>query len=118
VLLAAIGMGLMAGTVSVLLAHRTNESFTTGEQLSHAMGIPLIGSVSEIISVQQRRMRRLKNYILYPLNIAGMSAVTLLMVGMLYINLKRPELYSRLIDDPQAVIRAQLGGETETALQD
>jgi uncharacterized protein involved in exopolysaccharide biosynthesis len=118
VLLAAIGMGLMAGTVSILFAHRTNESFTTGEQLSHAMGIALIGSVSEIISGQQRRMRRLRNYVLYPLNIAGMSAVLLVMVAMLYVNLKRPELYGRMIDNPQATIRAHLSDDTGTSLQD
>ena len=92
VLMAAAGLGLVSGAVSVLFAYRTNESFLTGEELSRSIGLPLMGSVSEIISRQQRRIRRLRKFVLYPLNFAMMAVVLLALVGLLYVNVERPEL--------------------------
>lgn len=108
VLLAAVGMGLLSGAVSVLFAHRTNESYRSGEDLAQAMGVPLVGAVSEIISKQQRRIKRLRKCILYPLNVAGMSAVLLLLTGMLYFNLKRPEAFDRITTYPGEFISSKL----------
>jgi uncharacterized protein involved in exopolysaccharide biosynthesis len=108
VLMAAIGMGLMSGAVSVLFAHRTNESFRSGEDLSEAMGVPLIGSVSEIISKQQRRLQKIRRYVIYPMNIAGMSAVLLVLTGMLYFNLKRPETFDQITKHPGQFISSKL----------
>lgn len=98
VLMAAVGLGMLSGAVSVLFAHRTNESFHSGEELSTSVGVPLIGCVSEIISHSQRRMKRLRRYVLAPLNLAAMTGVLVAMTALLYLNLKRPERYDKLMD--------------------
>ncbi len=96
VVMAAIGLGLVAGAVSVLFAHRTDATFHRGTELAASLDLPLLGSVSEIISAQQRRTRQIRRMVLYPLNFAAMAAVLIFMASLLYLNLQRPELFSRL----------------------
>lgn len=88
VLLAAITLGLLTGGVSVLSAYRSDESFVNGDQLAESMGLPLIGSVSEIISRKQRRMRRLRAMLLYPAGGAVMAGILLVLVSFLYVSLQ------------------------------
>ncbi len=111
VVMAALGMALLASAVSVLFAHRTNESFAGGEELAESVGVPLIGAVSEIISKQQRRIKRLRQCVIYPLNLAGMTAVLLVMTATLYLNLKRPETYHRILDDPGLFISEKMSAD-------
>ena len=92
VLMAAVGLGMVSGGVSVLFSHRTNESFLTGEELSKAVSVPLLGSVSEVSSAHQRRMKRIRQLVIAPVNLAGMTVVLLVMVGLLYSNLRQPEV--------------------------
>ncbi len=96
VLMAAIGLGLVAGAAAVLLAHRTDATFHRGSELAASLDLPLLGSVSEILSVRQQRARRVRRLVIHPLNIAAMAAVVLFMASLLYLNLERPEVFSRL----------------------
>jgi hypothetical protein len=96
VLMAAVGLGLVAGAAAVLLAHRTDVTFHRGNELASALDLPLLGSVSEILSVRQQRARRVQRLVIYPLNLTAMAAVLVFMAGMLYLNLERPELFNRL----------------------
>ena len=100
VMLAAIGIGIMSGVASVFFAHRSDETFTTGEELAKALQTPLMGSVSEIISSHQRRMRRLRNLVIYPMNAAAMLAVLAILVGVLYLQLERPADLAKLRQAP------------------
>ncbi|MCE9589134.1 MAG: hypothetical protein K8S99_01265 [Planctomycetes bacterium] len=90
VLLAAVGIGLLSGIASVFFAHRADETFTSGEELAKAFQVPLMGSVSEIISAHQRRLRSIRNFVLYPLNAAAMLAVLAILSGVLYMELEHP----------------------------
>ena len=110
VLMAAMGLGLVSGVVSVLFAHRTNESFQTGEELSEAINLPLTGAVSEIISPQQRRIKHLRRFVLYPLNLAGMTTVLLVMVGLLYVNVKHPQALGQAETDGGDVVQPVTDG--------
>lgn len=103
VLMAAIALGLIGGAASVYFAQRTDESVQDGERLAESLGIPLFGSVSEIISSQQRRVRRVRNMILYPVNATVMSAVLLFMAAMLYVDLEKPHNFEHLADDPASI---------------
>ncbi|MBL4702660.1 MAG: hypothetical protein JKX85_15550 [Phycisphaeraceae bacterium] len=91
IVLSAIGLGLIAGSVSLLFAHRMDETFHDGEQLSNTLQLPLLGEVSEIVSVQHRRMRKIRNMVVYPLNAVAMTAVLGALVSVLYLNLKSPD---------------------------
>jgi hypothetical protein len=92
VMMTATVFGLLLGSVTVFLAHRTSDSFTDGEEAAQAMGMPLFGSVSEIISRRQRRLRQLRNHVLMPLNVAAIAAVLLSLTSLLYLALEKPHV--------------------------
>jgi len=96
VLMAAIGMGLMAGALSVFFAHRTDESFGSGAELAKTFDLPLLGTVSELISRQHRQTRRVRNMILYPTNAALMVAALIAMATILYLDLEKPNTLAGL----------------------
>jgi uncharacterized protein involved in exopolysaccharide biosynthesis len=115
VLLAAIALSVLAGAGSVFFAHRTDESFGTGDALAGAMGLQLFGSVSEIISRRQRRVRRLRNLFVYPANAAAMGAVMIALMSLLYMNLERPDLFEEFRQGPAKFLLGKLpvgGGPT------
>ncbi len=99
VLMAAIGLALMAGSVMVFLAHRMDDAFHDGEQAAETLDLPLFGSVSEIISRQQHRTRRIRRMVLFPLNLGAMAAVALGLAALLYISLEKPHLLGGADDD-------------------
>ncbi len=91
VLMAAIGLGFMAGVLSVFFAHRTDESFASGDELAKTFDLPLLGTVSELISRQHRKARRVRNLILYPTNALLMVAALIAMAAILYLDLEKPD---------------------------
>ncbi|MEE9211262.1 MAG: hypothetical protein V3U29_01275 [Phycisphaeraceae bacterium] len=117
VLMAAAALGLMAGSISVFFAHRTDETIADDEHLAEAFDLPLIGSVSEIISQQQRRARQIRNLVVYPLNTAVMALVLLAMATLLYLNLEKPTMYEQLKQDPAASPRQQAADDSAQTVQ-
>jgi len=105
VLMASVVFSVLAGLLSVLLAHRTDETFASGHEATEALGLPLIGTVSEIISRRQRRLRRLRTAIVYPTSALAMSLVLLGLAGLLYISLERPALFQEL----QSRVESEVG---------
>lgn len=96
VIMAAIGLGLLAGSLSVFFAHRTDETFASGDDLARAFDMPLLGSVSELISRQQRKVRRVRNMVLYPTNAMLMTAALIGMATVLYLDLEKPDVLANL----------------------
>lgn len=90
VFMAAALLGMVAGTIGVFLAHRSDQTFSEGEDLAEATGLPLFGSVSELITAQHRRFRRLRKAVLYPVNAVAMAAVVLGIGLALYVELENP----------------------------
>ncbi len=95
VLIATLGLGVFCGGLCVFLAHRSDSSFRSASEVTETLDLPVIGTVSEIISVQQRRIRNLKNMIVYPINVAGMVLVLGAMAGFLYLTLERPYYFDQ-----------------------
>ncbi len=114
-LLAAIATGAVAGALGVFFAARADESFTDGESLANAFNLPLMGSVSEIISRQQRTMRRLRNLVIFPTSAAAMAGVLLFMISVLYANLEQPAA-AAAASDPAPVPAEPAPASTESAL--
>jgi|GEM_PF-1109236 len=96
VMLVASFLGLASGALSVFLAHRTDESYRNARQLAETTTIPVLGSVSELITRQHRRMRKMRYGILYPTNALVMASVLILFTGLLYLDLQRPDLMNQL----------------------
>jgi len=100
-------LGVAAGALSVFLAHRTDESFRNARQLSESTTIPVLGSVSELITRQHRRMRKMRYSIVYPANAMVMASVLLLFAGLLYLDLERPDLLNDLKDRAKSMVTTQ-----------
>lgn len=107
VIMAALAFGLLAGALAVFFAHRGNESFMDGERAAESLGLPLFGAVSEIISRQQRRLRRLRHMIIYPANAAAMSCVLVLLGTVLYLDLERPAVTGAVKTQTKPLITEQ-----------
>ncbi len=115
VMMTAAAMGLMVGSIAVFFAHRTDESFNDGEQAAEALGIPLFGSISEIISAQQRRMRRLRQAVLLPLNTVALGAILAALTTVLYFTLEKPHLFQSFLNSSKSVDAAEGPGVTSNA---
>lgn len=104
----ALALGLLSGSLSVFFAHRSDESFQDGSKLAEAVGLPMFGSVSELITATDRRVRRFRTMVLYPVNAVALTSVLLFLVGVLYLNLQRPDLYRKLTSQPIRFVADQL----------
>lgn len=100
VLMAALGLGMLAGAAGVFVAHRCNETYSDADELAQATRLPLLGSVSEIVSDHQRRVRRLRNAVLYPLNALALITVIAALAALLYMSLERPDSFERFKREP------------------
>ncbi len=115
ILISAMGLGLISGAISLLFAHRTDETFHDGEQLSNSLHLPLLGEVSEIVSVQHRRMRKVRNMVLYPLNAVAMTTVLVTLVSVLYMNLQNNPNTDVIQNDPMEMLQQQLNTSAKDA---
>ncbi len=104
ILVAAIGLGLLGGGASVFLAHRSDDSFHYAQQLPDTFELPLVGTVSQIVSARQRFGMRLRSMVVYPLAGALMVIVLAVFTGMLYLNLKRPEVFREIKANPTKAV--------------
>lgn len=95
-LMGAVALSLLAGGVSVFIAHRADDTFTDGDAIERALDLPLFGSVSEIVTAQHRRLRRLRHLVLYPIQGATMAAVLLAIATGLYLDLEDPRRFEEL----------------------
>ena len=100
VITAAMALGLLFGCVSLFFAHRTDETFLDGESLSDTFNLPLVGSVSELITTQQLKARRLRRMIIYPINTSIMLGVLIFMVVLVYVNFEQPGVMNEIKKSP------------------
>lgn len=111
VLLATLLVSVVVGGISVFYAYRTDETFSDADKLTEAFDMPTLGSVSEIISRTQRRLRRLRNLVVYPLNGAAMGVVLVLLTCLLYLNLEKPHLLDEFRSNPVEFLRSRMTGD-------
>jgi len=116
VLMAAIVLGVIGGSINVFFAYRADESFHNSEELAEGFDLPLMGVVSELLSRQEHTKRRIRNMILYPLNTTAMACLLIMMAGMLYLNLEKPYLYEQFKDNPTRFISQRLNADGEKAV--
>lgn len=121
VFMAAIMLGVAAGGVNVIAAYRADESFHEGDLLANHFQLPLMGAVSELISRRQRRMRKLRQVVLYPAGIVVMAGVLAVLGGVVYVSLRHPRAMTANLPEeirshlPGAAFVPQLQREDEQA---
>lgn len=118
IIVAAIGLGLTGGALSVFLAHRADDTFASAEQLGSTMELPIIGSVSEIIAQRRRRVRHVRRMVMYPIAVAAMGTSLLALIGLLYVTLERPDIMNQLKNQPGSLLKSQLGSQWSANLPD
>lgn len=104
VIIVAGFLGISSGALSVFIAYRNDESYRNARQLAGTTTIPVLGSVSELITRQHRRMRRIRYSILYPANACAMACVLLLFGSLLYLDLQRPDVLEKLKDQAKEML--------------
>ncbi|MEM6505368.1 MAG: hypothetical protein AAF711_07860 [Planctomycetota bacterium] len=104
VIIVAGFLGIASGALSVFIAHRTDDSYRNARQLGETTTIPVLGSVSELITHQHRRMRRLRYSILYPMNAVAMACILVLFGTVLYLDLQRPDVLEKLKDQAKEAL--------------
>ena len=109
--MAAVAFGLFCGALNVFVPYRTNDSFNDGEHAARYCDMQLFGAVSEIISHQQRKVRRLRNMFLYPTNAAIMGIVLFMLAALLYLDLEKPEMLQSIKQSAANFV----GGDTAMA---
>jgi uncharacterized protein involved in exopolysaccharide biosynthesis len=96
VIIVAGFLGISSGALSVFIAYRSDDSYRNARQVAELTTIPVLGSVSELITRQHQRMRRLRYSIVYPVNAFAMACVLLVFGTVLYLDLQRPEVLQKL----------------------
>ena len=91
VALATILLSFAAGALVVFFAHRTDESYTSGHRLAAEMRLPLLGTVSELVTRGYRRRRRLRQLTVYPLCGAVILTILTVLSLVVYAELEAPE---------------------------
>ncbi|MFK7789360.1 MAG: GumC family protein [Phycisphaeraceae bacterium] len=98
VIIVAGFLGIASGALSVFIAYRTDDSYRNARQVAETTTIPVLGSVSELITRQHQRMRRIRYSIFYPANAVLMACVLVGFGSLLYLDLQRPDMLEKLKD--------------------
>lgn len=104
VIIVAGFLGIASGALSVFIAYRTDDSYRNARQVAESTTIPVLGSVSELITRQHQRMRRLRYSILYPMNAIVMTSVLVAFGTVLYLDLQRPDVLEKLKDQAKEAL--------------
>lgn len=96
VLLAALAAGLAAGSVAMFLAHRNRSTTDDPDDLARELDIPLLGSVSPLLTVAQRRLERLRAWIVPSMQLAAMATLLAAVAAASYVAMERPDLWAKV----------------------
>ena len=91
VLLAAVLLSAVAGSLGVFFTYRSDDSYASGHRLASESRLPLLGTVSELVTRHYRRKRRLRQMTLYPINGALMLAMIVGLGMFVYADLEAPD---------------------------
>jgi uncharacterized protein involved in exopolysaccharide biosynthesis len=114
-LMAAFMLAMLSGSLSVFLAHRNDQTFSSGDELARATSLPLFGAVSELVSQRHRRLRRLRHATLYPAAGVAMASVLVAVAIGLYADLEDPDAMATLRAKARQVLEAMPGARSAHA---
>ena len=100
-------VSLLAGVSLAFYKHTSDRTITADSQLTHSLGLPLLGTVSEIISKREHRKRCLINRVILPVRLAASVVFFAIIVTTLSLNAKslsrRMDERERLLSVPEAM---------------
>lgn len=104
IVLLAILMGLATGTLFVILAEVFDHVYRSSSQVARSLGLPMLESIDEIITSEDRRYLFLRRMVVAPIVLVGFIGLTGLTGSMAYLSIEQPRTYQKLSQVPQAVL--------------
>ncbi len=105
VILLALLAGLGTGVVFVVLSEIFDHTYRSASRVARSLGLPMLESIDEIITAQDRRSLFLRRAFLTPLVVACFIGLTTFTGSMAYLSLERPWLYERIRGLPQEAMQ-------------
>jgi hypothetical protein len=105
VVLLALLAGVATGILFLILAEVFDHVYRSSSQVARSLGLPILESIDEIVTAEDRRCRFLSGAVLSPLVVVcflGLAGVT---GSMAYLSIEQPSTYQRLRRIPEAAIR-------------
>jgi uncharacterized protein involved in exopolysaccharide biosynthesis len=112
VVLLALLAGLATGIAFVVLAEMLDHVFRTSGQVARSLGLPMLESIDEIVTAEDRRRIFVRNLVITPVIVLLLLGMTSLTGSMAYLSIERPWAYERIKKVPVAA-RQFLTGTTE-----
>lgn len=109
IVLLALLAGVGAGVTFVVLAEIFDHVYRSSGRVARSLGLPMLESIDEIVTPQDRRHLFLRRVVLIPLVVVCFIGLTGLTGSMAYLSLEQPWTYQRLIKIPHAAIRLFAG---------
>ncbi|MCB9858118.1 MAG: hypothetical protein H6818_20730 [Phycisphaerales bacterium] len=109
VMLICLGIGGAVGVLAVLIAELVDHSYRTAKQLTTSLGLPVIESIGEIMTITTLRRRMIRKVLVMP--VAATLAITAATsTGLLaYMSLENPAKYGGVADSARQTINQLLG---------
>ncbi len=114
VVLLALLAGLAAGVAFVVMAEMLDNVFRGSTQVSRDLGLPILETIDEIVTGQDRRRLLVQRAVVTPLVVMSCLALTGLTGSMAYLSITQPWAHQQIRKIPQAAIELFLD-TTETS---
>jgi hypothetical protein len=109
VMLICVGIGAAVGVLSVLIAELVDHSYRTAKQLTTSLGLPVIESIDEIMTMAAARKRALRKLLVMP-TVATAAFAALISTGALaYLSLSNPARYEGIAGTARDTVQRFVG---------
>jgi uncharacterized protein involved in exopolysaccharide biosynthesis len=108
VLLATLA-GILAGTLFVILAEVFDNVYRSSGQVARGLGLPMLESIDEIVTSEDRRHIFLRKALFTPLVIICFAGLAGLTGSMAYLSIERPRTYEKIRRIPEAALQLFAG---------
>ncbi len=100
----ALLAGIATGALFVVLGEVFDHVYRSSAQVARSLGLPMLESIDEIVTSDDRRYLFLHKMVLCPLIVVCFAGLTGLTASMAYLSIEQPAAYQKLSKIPQAVI--------------
>lgn len=109
ILMLALLAGIATGTGFVVLSEIFDHVYRSSGQVARSLGLPMLESIDEIVTPQDRRYLFVRRAVFAPLIVVIFAGVTSLAGTMAYLSIEQPWTYQKIRKIPDAAIRLFAG---------
>ena len=109
IVLLALLAGIASGGVFVVLTEVFDHVYRSSGHVARSLGLPMLESIDEIVTGQDRRYLFVRNAVIIPLMVFCFIGLTGLTGSMAYLSIERPWAYQKIRKIPQAALQLFAG---------